>query len=66
MEIGDNMKKILISDFENVYTIGDGANDVEMIEKYNGYGMKNSTESGLKVTNKLVDNVYELLEEIVL
>lgn len=48
----------------DVYPIGDGANDVEMILKYNGYGMKNSEDVVYKVTNKLCDTVAELIENL--
>ncbi len=48
----------------NVYTIGDGANDVEMILKYNGYGMKNSSQVIYKVTNKFCNTVSELIESL--
>ena len=49
---------------QDVYTIGDGANDVEMILKYNGYGMKHADDSIYKVTNKLCGGVKELIEII--
>lgn len=49
----------------NVYTIGDGSNDVEMIEKYNGYAMKDSDECVLKIANKSFDNVSDLIDEII-
>lgn len=52
-----------ISD-NDVYPIGDGANDVEMILKYNGYGMKNSEEVVYKSTNKLCNTVAELIETL--
>ncbi len=48
----------------DVYTIGDGVNDVEMILKYNGYGMKNSEEVIYKVTSKFCNTVSELIENI--
>lgn len=48
----------------DVYPIGDGANDVEMISKYNGYGMKNSEEVVYKATNKLCNTVAELIETL--
>ena len=64
---GKAIEKILkienISDTD-VYPIGDGANDVEMILKYNGYGMKNSEEIIYKITNKLCNNVAELIEKL--
>lgn len=64
---GKAIEKILkienISD-KDVYPIGDGANDVEMILKYNGYGMKNSEEVVYKATNKLCNTVAELIESL--
>lgn len=51
-------------DNNNVYPIGDGDNDVEMILKYNGYGMKHSEQSVYKATNKLCNNVAELIEKL--
>ena len=65
---GKAIEKILelehIDDNNNVYPIGDGVNDVEMIVKYNGYGMTKSDESVYKVTNKLCNTVAELIERI--
>ena len=49
----------------NTYTIGDGVNDIDMIKKYNGYRVKNSCEELVSVTNKCVDSINELLEEII-
>ncbi len=51
-------------DDNDVYPIGDGANDVEMILKYNGYGMKKSEEVIYKATNKLCNTVAELIESL--
>lgn len=63
---GNAIEKILkienISE-ENVFTIGDGSNDIEMIKKYDGYGMTDSEQCVLDVTNKLYDNVYNLIED---
>lgn len=62
---GKAIEKILeIENIDNhdVYPIGDGTNDVEMILKYNGYGMKDSDEAVYKVTNKLCNTVAELIE----
>lgn len=50
---------------DEIYTIGDGSNDIEMIEKYNGYGMTNSENCVLERARKLYDNVYNLIEEII-
>lgn len=51
-------------DDKNVYPIGDGVNDVEMILKYNGYGMKNSEDVVYRATNKLCNTVAELIETL--
>lgn len=64
---GKAIKKILEIEnikVEDVFTIGDGANDVEMILKYNGYGMQKSEEIIYKTTNKLCSTVAELIETL--
>lgn len=50
---------------ENIFTIGDGYSDIEMIKNYNGYCMEKSVQELLKICNgKIVKNVSELIEEI--
>lgn len=49
---------------QNVYTIGDGHSDLEMIEKYNGYAMKNSFKELKSYCIKEVNNVSELIKDI--
>lgn len=49
---------------EAVYTIGDASNDVEMIKRFNGFGMVNSEECVLQVASKLYNSVSELINEI--
>ena len=49
---------------KNVYTIGDGINDIDMIKKYNGYRVKNSCEKLNSVTNRVIDNVSDLISRI--
>lgn len=49
---------------QNVYTIGDGHSDLEMIKKYNGYCMKNSFPELKKYCIKEVDNVSRLIKDI--
>jgi len=61
----DKIIKLENIDYNNVYTIGDSSNDVEMIMKYNGYGMTNSDERVIEVANKLYNNVYDLIEEVI-
>lgn len=50
---------------ENIFTIGDGYSDIEMIKNYNGYCMEESVQELLKICNgKIVKSVSELIEEI--
>lgn len=50
---------------ENIYVIGDSANDVEMIRDYHGCGMTSSRKEILKIVDKTYDNVYEYIEDII-
>ena len=49
---------------ENVYTVGDGHSDIEMIRDYNGYRMKNSIEELKKVTSNEVESVSLLINKL--
>ena len=50
---------------ENIFTIGDGYSDIEMIKSYNGYCMEKSVQELLKICNgKIVKSVSELIEKI--
>lgn len=49
---------------ENVYTIGDGYSDIEMVKNFNGYAMKKSVDELKKVAKKEYDSVSELVNEI--
>jgi len=50
---------------ENIFTIGDGYSDIEMIKSYNGYCMEESVQELLKICNgKIVKSVSELIEKI--
>ena len=49
---------------KNVFTIGDGINDIDMIKNYNGYRVKNSCMELSSITNKVVDSVSDLLFSI--
>lgn len=51
-------------DKENVYTIGNGYNDISMIKSFNGYCIKNSVQELLKECPNQVDSVAELIEKI--
>ena len=50
---------------ENIYTIGDGYSDIEMIRDYNGFCMKNSVDGVLKLGVKYYENVSKLVEDII-
>lgn len=50
---------------KDVYTIGDGINDVDMVRDYNGYRVKNSCDELNTITNKVVDSVNDLIKEII-
>lgn len=61
--------KILIEHFSNliypnVYVIGDGYSDIEMIKEFNGYCMKESVIELKKIAKKEFASVSELIEEI--
>ena len=49
---------------KNIFTVGDGINDIDMIKKYNGYRMKTSCKELLSIANKAVNSVSELLDNI--
>ena len=50
---------------EDIFTIGDGYSDIEMIKNYNGYCMEKSVQELLKICNgKIVKSVSELIEKI--
>ena len=50
---------------EDIFTIGDGYSDIEMIKNYNGYCMEESVQELLKICNgKIVKSVSELIEKI--
>lgn len=50
---------------EEIFTIGDGYSDIEMIKNYNGYCMEESVQELLKICNgKIVKSVSELIEKI--
>lgn len=64
---GKAIEKILENesiDEKDVFTIGDGVNDVEMILKYNGYGITSSDDIIYKTTDKFCNTVSELIYNI--
>lgn len=61
------IEKILVREEikkDNVFTIGDGVNDIDMIRKYNGYRVINSCKELDSITNRVIDNVSDLIEKI--
>lgn len=58
-----------IANIENVshsdiYCIGDHCNDIEMLEYFNGYAMKNGEEKAKRVSLGLYNNVRELIYDL--
>lgn len=49
----------------NIYTIGNGYNDISMIQNFNGYCMKSSVDELLDKCPNKVDSVAELIEEVI-
>ena len=49
----------------NVFTVGNGINDIDMIRDYNGYRMRMSCDELNSITNKVVDSVNCLISEII-
>lgn len=50
---------------ENIYVIGDNYNDVEMIQEFNGYAIKNAIDYVKTLTNKYYDSVSDLIKDII-
>lgn len=50
---------------KNVYTIGDGYSDIEMIKDFNGYAMINSVEELKKVAINTLKSVSDLINNII-
>ena len=48
----------------NVFTIGDGYSDIEMIREFNGYCMKESVDELKKLSIKEFNSVSTLIEEL--
>ncbi len=49
---------------KNIYTIGDGYSDIEMIKKFNGYGMNCSVEEIYKKAKGIYPSVSKLIQDI--
>lgn len=60
----DKILKLENINNNNVYAIGDGNSDIEMIKKYNGYAMKSSVFELKKHCIKEVSNVSELIKDL--
>ena len=57
--------KLYNIDEKNVYTIGDGNSDIDMIKDFKGYCVENSVDELLKICkNKTVKSVSDLIEKI--
>ena len=52
-------------DKKNIYTIGDGYSDIDMIKDFNGYAIKDAVEELKKVAIKECSSVWELINEII-
>ena len=55
----------LEKDKSNVYSIGDGYSDIEMVRDYNGYCMKNSVDELKIIAKKEYESVSDLINEII-
>lgn len=56
------IRKLENLDKLDVYTVGDGYTDVEMIKKYNGYAMENSIDELKEISLKTVKSVSEIID----
>lgn len=52
-------------DKQNVYTIGDGQSDIEMIKEFNGYTMVNGIKELKEYSIKELNSVSELLKKLI-
>lgn len=52
-------------DKQNVYTIGDGQSDIEMIKEFNGYTIVNGIKELKEYSIKELNSVSELLKELI-
>ena len=62
------IEKILVREEikkDNVFTIGDGVNDIDMIRNFNGYRVKNACGELEFITNRVIDNVRDLINDII-
>lgn len=50
---------------ENVYTIGDGYSDIDMIKNFNGYCMEKCVDELKKVSNGKYESVSKLIKDVI-
>ena len=60
----DNIRNMFNIDKKNIYTIGDGPNDYEMIRDYNGYNVLFSNPKLYTVSNGTVLTVAHLVKKL--
>ena len=62
----DELKKEVFENIlnEDIYTIGDGYSDVEMVSKYNGYTLNHGIDLLKKKCIKIVSNIAEMIRDI--
>ena len=58
------LTKKLDIDNSNVYSIGDGYSDIEMVKDFNGYCMKDSVDELKQVAISEVESVSDLVKEL--
>ena len=61
----EHIKELEGINADNIYTIGDGYNDISMIRHFNGYCMKNSVAELKEECNNQVNSVSELIKIII-
>lgn len=59
----EDLRKMLNIDYNDVYTVGDSLNDLEMIREYNGYAIGDNKEIN-KASVDNYKNVYTLVRDI--
>ena len=57
------LEKLNIST-NNIYTIGDGYSDIQMVKDFNGFAMKDAVSELKEVANKEYESVSDLIKEI--
>ena len=49
--------------YEDVITVGDNINDIDMIREFRSYAMENGVDEVKKLADSIVSDVTELLEK---